>query len=721
MSSRNGGFIDNIDQFDWRAFRIPPREAKYMDPQQRLLLEVAWEAMEDAGLPFEKLAGGRVGVFVATMWNDYLRLQSQNADNLNSYTVTGNVFAFAANRISYTFDLRGPSIAVDSACAGSLASVHIACQSLWMGESSLAIAGGVNLTLSPDASIMLSKAGLLSSEGHCKTLDARADGFVRGEGAGIVVLKPLSQVTSSDRVYALIRGSAVNHNGHNEWIMAASPAGQESVLRETYRVAGIDPAEIDYVELHGTGLPKGDPIEAKVLGEVVGKQPGREHPCIVGSVKSNVGHLESAAGIASIIKVALSLYHKEIPPTIHFQEINPAIHLETLGLAVQKELSPWPDKSGPALAGLTAISLAGVNAHMVLEAPDQVSEDHPPQSGANFPQLLPLSARSPEALLALVQVFKHFLANHESDVDVPLSDILYTASVRRSHHEHRIALIVNSREELATSLDAILQGEFPKGFFSSQIKSDDQEDMHPDLAETIDQCLYQRDAAGTVVPMLPTESKERELVLEALGKLYVEGYTLNWSAIYPDNNRFIQLPTYPWQRERLWLEWLDNQEQTPKQISEPIPDQKSSAEQRGLLQKIKEAPANDRLDLLKAHVREQVTKVLGLDRSYPLESNQRLFDAGLNSLSAVELVNDLQNDLGLPLPATLIFEYPTIEDLSGYLAKEILVLEPITTPNSESQEDSNTQQNKIVSELEKLSEEEAEALLLRKLREARNE
>ena len=720
MSSRNGGFIDNIDQFDWRAFRIPPREAKYMDPQQRLLLEVAWEAMEDAGLPFEKLAGSRVGVFVSAMWNDYLRLQSKNADNLNSYTVTGNALAFAANRISYAFDLRGPSVAIDSACAGSLASVHIACQSLWLDESNLAIAGGVNLTLSPDASIMLSKAGLLSSEGHCKTLDARADGFVRGEGAGIIVLKPLSQVTSSDRVYALIRGSAVNHNGHNEWIMAASPTGQETVLRETYRVAGIDPAEIDYVELHGTGLPKGDPIEAKVLGEVVGKQSGREHPCIVGSVKSNIGHLESAAGIASIIKVALSLYHKEIPPTIHFQEINPAIHLETLGLAVQRKLSPWPDKTGPALAGLTAISLAGVNAHMVLEAPGQVSEDRPLQSGASFPQLLPLSARSPEALLALVQAFKDFLANHESGVDFPLSDILYTASVRRSHHEHRIALVVNSRKELVESLDAILQGGHPKGFFSSQIKSDDQ-DMHPNLAETIDQCLRQRDAAGTVVPMLPAESQERELVLEALGKLYVEGYTLDWSAIYPDNSRFIQLPTYPWQRERIWLEWLDNQEQPSKQISETLPDQKSSVEQYGLLQKLKEAPTNDRLDLLKAHIREQVTKVLGLDQSYPLESDQRLFDAGVNSLSAVELVNDLQNNLGHPLPATLIFEYPTIEDLSEYLAKEISLLEPSTTSDSESQEDNETQQNEMVSELEKLSEEEAEALLLKKLKEVRNE
>jgi len=720
MSSRNGGFIDNIDQFDWRAFRIPPREAKYMDPQQRILLEVAWEAIEDAGLPFEKLAGSRVGVFVSTMWNDYLQLQSKNVNNLNSYSVTGNASAFTANRISYTFDLQGPSVTVDSACAGSLASVHIACQSLWLAESSLAIAGGVNLILSPDASIMLSKAGLLSPEGHCKTLDARADGFVRGEGAGIVILKPLSKVTPSDRVYALIRGSAVNHNGHNEWIMAASPAGQESVLREAYRVAGVDPADIDYVELHGTGLPKGDPVEAKVLGEVVGQQPGRKQPCFVGSVKSNIGHLESAAGIASIIKVALSLHHKEIPPTLHFQEINPAIDLDSLGLAVQSKLTPWPNKNRPALAGLTAISLAGVNAHMVLEAPFQDAEGSSSQIEVTFPQLLPLSARSSEALLALVRDFKDFLVKNESKIDRSLSEILYTASVRRSHHEHRIALVVSSQKELLESLDDILQGQNPNGYFSSQNESD-VNDLRPELAETIENCLGQRDSAGTIVTTLPPEPNERMLVLQALGKLYVKGHSLDWSMFYPENCQFVQLPSYPWQRERIWLEWLDAREQASKKSSETPPEQKPSTEPYQFLQKLKAAPASDRLDLLKAHVREQVTRVLGLDPSYHLESNQRLFDAGLNSLSAVELVNNLQNNLGGSLPATLIFEYPTIDDLSKYLAKEILLLEPITTSDSGSHNDNGTQQSEMVSKLEKLSEEEAEALLIKKLKEARHE
>ena len=322
---RPAGLLDEVDGFDWRAFRIPPREARALDPQHRLLLEVAWEALEDAGIPFEEVVGTRAGVFVALMWNDYLRMHAGEQAAVNAYSATGNVFAFAPGRVSYTFDLHGPSVAVDGACAGSLASVHAACNSLWLGESELCLAGGVNLMLSSKPDDMLRAAGVLSPTGHCRTLDAQADGFVRGEGAGIVVLKPLSQVTPADRVYALIRGGAVMHNGHNEWIMAASAEGQQRTLSHAYDVAGVEPKDVDYVELHGTGLPKGDPIEASVVGAVIGQAAGRARPCAVGSVKSNIGHLDSAAGIAGIIKVALAMQHREIPPTINLGEINPDI------------------------------------------------------------------------------------------------------------------------------------------------------------------------------------------------------------------------------------------------------------------------------------------------------------------------------------------------------------------------------------------------------------
>jgi 3-oxoacyl-[acyl-carrier-protein] synthase II len=755
MVSRRGGFIDNVDQFDWRAFRIPPREAKYMDPQQRLLLEVAWEALEDAGLPLENVAGSRTGVFMGIMWNDYLRLQSSAPSYFNGYGVTGNAFAFAPNRISYFFDLRGPSVAVDSACASSLVSVHAACQSLWLGETSLALAGGVNLMLSPDVSIMLSKAGLLSPEGRCATLDARADGFARGEGAGIVILKPQSQLTPSDRVYALIHGTAVNHNGHNEWIMAASPTGEEAALRDAYHMAGVEPAEIDYVELHGTGLPKGDVIEAGVLGKVIGTQPGRDHPCVVGSVKTNIGHLDAAAGIASIIKVALSIYHREIPPTLNLQEVNTEIDLSALGLAAQQTLGPWPSKKGPSLAGVTAVSLSGVNAHVVLgsapipEPPildDRDTQEARLQPGIGQAYLLPLSARSPEALSAMALSFKNFLsassyhspapaaepgqAEPDGPVYATLQDICYTASVRRSHYEYRLALVGSSPQAFVESLEAFLQGQLPDGVYSSQAMSDDQ-DLPPDLAE-----------AMARYPRVPRD-------MEALGVLYARGYALDWPGLYPNGGRCVQLPTYPWQRERLWLDWLkphsvpenpselagETQAAKPQAVSED-----ASGPTNELLRRLEQAPQAKRQTLLRAYVRDQVAQVLGLDPSHSLDPQQGLFDAGLNSLAAVELVNRLRSSLGRSIPLTCVFDYPTVEALSSYLAREVLALESTSSATPPSQAigsasvgigsasvgigsaSSRThlpvqqaEEALDLEQLEQLSEDEAEALLIEKL------
>ena len=429
-----------------------------MDPQHRLLLEVAWEALEDAGRPFEEVSGSRTGVFVGAVWNDYLRLQSRDWSKIDSYTAPGNLFAFAANRISYVFDLKGPSVALDMNCASSLATVHYACQSLWAGEATLALAGGVSLMLSPDSTIAMSKTGLLSREGHCRTLDARADGFVRGEGAGLVVLKPLRLIAPNDRVYAVIRGSAVNHNGRNDWIVAPSMPGQESVLRDAYRRASVDPASVSYVELHGTASLKGDAIEAAAIGAAIGTSQGRGAPCALGSVKTNIGNLDAAAGVAGIIKVALSIHREEIPATLHVQQVNPDIHLDALGLSVQRVPGAWPEGALGRVAGVTATSFGGSNVHVVLEAPPQ--NDIKASAARLEPeraQLLLLSARSREALSDLARAFKEFLL--EQDGAAPsLADICYTACARRSHHEHRLALVGSSRHELADSLESFLQG-----------------------------------------------------------------------------------------------------------------------------------------------------------------------------------------------------------------------------------------------------------------------
>ena len=272
MASRWGAFLDQIDQFDWKAFRISRREAKYLDPQHRLLLEIVWEAFENAGIPLEEVSQSRTSVTIGQVWNDYLRMQSKNWSKLDDYTGLGAMPSLASNRLSYVFDLQGPSMTLDTACASSLASIYYACQGLWAREADLAIAGGVELMLSPDSSIMLSKTGMLSPTGRCRTFDAEADGFVRGEGAGVVILKLLSQVRSSERVYALLTGISLNHNGHNEWIMAVNPQAQEAVIKQAHAQAGIEPHEIDYVELHSAGSPKGDPLEARNSGQCLAGQ-----------------------------------------------------------------------------------------------------------------------------------------------------------------------------------------------------------------------------------------------------------------------------------------------------------------------------------------------------------------------------------------------------------------------------------------------------------------
>ena len=467
MNTRWGGFLDQVDQFDARFFGISPREASRTDPQQRLLLEVTWEALQDAGQVPENLVGSPVGVFIGIATNDYGRLQCDDLERIDAYSGTGNALSIAANRISYIFDFRGPSLAIDTACSSSLVAVHLACCSLRNGESTLALAGGVNVILSPAIAINFTKAGAMAPDGRCKTFDAGANGYVRSEGAGVVVLKPLSNaLADGDPIYAVIRGSAVNQDGRSNGLMAPNPLAQEAVLREAYRQAGVPPGEVQYVEAHGTGTFLGDPIEANALGTVLGveRPPGR--PCAVGSAKTNLGHLEAAAGVAGLIKVALSLRNREIPPSLHFETPNPHIRFDQLSLRVQTTLTPWPTAPGPALAGVSSFGFGGTNAHVVLEeAPPDIAGMAwaERRTGAH---LLPLSARDPQALRSLVRAYQNFLAAPEAAASLP--NICYTASVRLGHHDHRLAVTGNSPAQLVDSLEAFLGGETRPGLSSGR-------------------------------------------------------------------------------------------------------------------------------------------------------------------------------------------------------------------------------------------------------------
>ncbi|HMB08389.1 MAG TPA: beta-ketoacyl synthase N-terminal-like domain-containing protein, partial [Isosphaeraceae bacterium] len=455
---RRGGFLSRVDRFDADFFGIAPREAVGMDPQQRLLLEVAWEALEDAGLVPERLAGSPAGVFLGISTNDYGRLAGRGRRSGQDYLLTGNAASIAANRLSYLFDLRGPSLAIDTACSSSLVAVHLACQSLRRGEATLALAGGVNLILAPEIGANFAKAGFLAPDGRCKAFDAQADGYVRGEGVGVVVLKPLARaLADGDPVYAVIRGGAVNQDGRSNGLTAPNRQAQEEVLRASYRQAGVAPGQVQYVEAHGTGTFLGDPIEAKALGAVLAEGRAAGAPCALGSAKTNIGHLEAAAGVAGLIKVALALKHRAIPPSLHFRAPNPHVPFDALPLRVATELAPWPEVDGPALAGVSSFGFGGTNAHVVLEGAPAEPDLTKSEEGTDEVRLLPLSARTPDALRALAGSYRGVLGH------IPLDDLAYSAGVRRSHHEHRLALVARSREDMLAQIDAFLRGESRPG------------------------------------------------------------------------------------------------------------------------------------------------------------------------------------------------------------------------------------------------------------------
>ncbi|MDB9527376.1 SDR family NAD(P)-dependent oxidoreductase [Oscillatoria sp. CS-180] len=461
MYTRYGGFIDDVDQFDPQFFGISPREARSLDPQQRLLLEVSYTALENAGQPPFDLRGTRTGVFVGVSFDDYAQLSVRSGDltRIDAHSSLGNTRSIAAGRLAYTFGFHGPTMQLDTTCSSSLLAVHLACQSLRSGESNLALAGGVNLMLSPEPTIGFCKLKALAPDGRCKTFDAAADGYGRGEGCGIVVLKRLSDaIDNQDPILALVRGSAVNHDGASNGLTAPNGAAQEAVLQQALENAGVYPQQVQYVEVHGTGTRLGDPIEVLALDKVMGQRPT---PLLIGSVKTNIGHLESAAGVAGLIKVILSLQHQHIPPHLHLQSPNPYIPWDQLAVSVPTQLTPWPTTAEAKRAGLSSFGMSGTNLHLILEEapqddfklPDLTFRAAELRDSQRPLHLLALSARSDEALRQLVQRYRDWL---NSGVEAELPNIAFSANVGRSHFNHRCALIAADLPHLRQQLDNLL-------------------------------------------------------------------------------------------------------------------------------------------------------------------------------------------------------------------------------------------------------------------------
>ncbi|MFH8258752.1 SDR family NAD(P)-dependent oxidoreductase [Streptomyces roseolus] len=459
---RRGGFLDRVQDFDAAFFGISPREAAAMDPQQRIVLELAWEALEDAGVVPATLRGSRTAVFVGTLRDDYAGLVYRHGDQaVTQHTMAGVNRGVIANRVSYFLGLQGPSLTVDAAQSSSLVAVHLACESLRTGESETALAAGVNLNLLTEAALAEERFGGLSPDGTAYTFDARANGFVRGEGAGVVVLKPLDRaLADGDRIYGVIRGSAVNNDGATPGLTVPSAAAQEQVLREAYAKAGVTPAEVQYVELHGTGTPVGDPIEAAALGAVLGADRPAGEPLHVGSAKTNVGHLEGAAGITGLIKTLLSLTHRELPPSLNFETPNPAIPLDDLGLAVQRELSGWPHPERELIAGVSSFGMGGTNAHVVVaESPVREAAAPAGEPAAAPAGLTPwvLSGRTPEALRAQAARLHQALADRAGAPDA--ADVGWSLLTTRTLFDHRAVVLGAGAGELLAATAAFAAGD----------------------------------------------------------------------------------------------------------------------------------------------------------------------------------------------------------------------------------------------------------------------
>ncbi|MBF0100073.1 MAG: SDR family NAD(P)-dependent oxidoreductase [Desulfobacterales bacterium] len=515
---RYGGFLKNVDTFDARFFGISRREAESLDPQQRVLLEVTWEALEHANQSQQHVFGKSVGLYIGISTFDYAsrRMSLQAPDRIDAYYVSGTVLSAAAGRLSYILGLTGPSMSVDTACSSSLVSVHLACQSLRNRECNMAIAGGVGLILAPEPSINFCKAKMLSPDGRCKTFDASADGYSRGEGCGVIILKRLSDaIADKDIIHAIVRGSAVNQDGPSGGLTVPNGPSQEQVIRQALTCGGIESNWISYIEAHGTGTSLGDPIEVNSLGNVFCQEP-RKSPLWIGSVKTNFGHLEAAAGIAGIIKVILSLQHKQIPPHLHFKTPNPHIAWDQFTIKIPTALTDWTSIDNRRIAGVSSFGFAGTNAHVVLEEFSAfLNSEH--KQKTEHPHVLLISAKTPEALQTLAQRYVHYFSNYPNS---SLDDVCFTACNCRSFFSHRLAVMAHSKQLLCQKLSAFINNTAIDGIFTSQFD----EDGHSDIS--------------VMFPLFPQDAKNI------------------WQQ-YRDTTSSYQktiLPPYPFQRERYWID-----------------------------------------------------------------------------------------------------------------------------------------------------------------------
>lgn len=555
-NSKWGGFLDDVERFDPAFFGLSVKEVERMDPQQRIMLELTWSCFEDAGIPPSSVSGKKIGVFLGVFNFDYKELQERNdLLSIEAHHSTGTASAIIANRISYYFNFKGPSVPIDTACSSSLNAIHASIQSLHQGECMLAIAGGVNLLLTPTRHISFSKTGMLSPTGSCKTFDDGADGYVRGEGAGLLLLKPMAQaIADKDNIYGVIKGSAVNHGGKTYSLTYPNPDAQKEVIAKAQQVAGVTPESISYIEAHGTGTPKGDPIEFEGLTRAFKSLPAkgalkRKNYCGLGSVKTNVGHLEAAAGVAGVIKVLLSMKYKQLPGLQNFKKLNHRISLNGSPFYMVTGLRPWTplkhkNKILPRRAGVSSFGFGGTNAHIVLEEPPFMAAANSGKQNVVPFYLICISAKTEDSLLQRMKDLADWLERPDASVQLP--DVCKTLSLGREHFHQRAAIIATSIQDLRSKLTSLSNRCPVDGCFQREgIKKEKSNTL---LVET----------GKLAVKILKGNKKisndEYYQKLTVLAELYINGSETEWETPwFGKNGKRISLPSYPFARENYWI------------------------------------------------------------------------------------------------------------------------------------------------------------------------
>lgn len=658
-----GSFLDRVDLFDANFFGILPAEAINIDPQQRILLEVAWEALEDAGQILSDLADTSTGVFIGVSNRDYTQIVYENTV-VNEYITTATDSSMTANRISYHFDFTGPSLTINTACSSSLVAIDSACKSLWLGESSLALAGGVNIMIYKKNLISLAKSGMLSESGYCRAFDAQADGFIRSEGVGVVVLKPLSQAEKDgDRIYAVIQGSAINQNGKGNGITAPNIKAQEKLLTSVYENSGISPASVDYLETHGSSTLIGDAMEIKALSKVFCENRSISQPLVVGTLKTNIGHTEATSGVAGLIKVALSLHHREIPPNLHFNKPNPYIPFENLPLKIPQKLEFYPEKNEPNIAGISCFGFGGTNAHVIVQ---EYFHDLSTDNKQEELHLLTISAKTENSLQAQIVSYQAFLDKYQ---DISFTSFCYTVNARKSQFNYRLVFIAESikdlkqkfRDYLEDNNQKLINKVNPKNLRKiafkkvSVVRKEDNillviGDKKLDLENISESQIY------TSVSTNQSTNLGLEEFWQTLGKLWLQGVTINWSNFYEDKNvKVISLPTYSFEHQSYWLKITPQ-----KQESKIIPDNNLEfTNLRSELETLYIAPRNNIEEKI-AEIWEEILLVK------PIGVEDNFFALGGNSMLGTKIMARLENHFSteLSLPLRYLFQHPTIAQLS---------------------------------------------------------